>query len=173
MAGLEYLNLVPLTFSFILIAPSAMLSAEMGIDIIYNGTSFTSYSQLILFYVFITPIILYSPLLVFIPNLLNAKRDGIIRFGNLIRKHNLNYFNKWVGEGIVNDEPILGTMDNSSLADINGSYAPIEEIKIFPIDFRMIVVSFIMNVLPYIPLVFTYYSFNELFKIFTKSLVGG
>ena len=173
MAGLGYLNLVPLTFSFILVAPSAMLSAEIGIDIIYNNASFMSYSETILFYVFITPIILYLPLFIFMPKLTNARNDGIIEFGDLIRVHNYDYAKKWIDVKQENDEAILGTMDNSSLADINGSYGPIEEIKIIPADLMAIGRSFIMNVIPYIPLVFTYYSVAELFKLLLKSMAGG
>jgi len=173
MVGLGYLNLVPLTFSFILIAPSTMMSAVIGIDIIYNGVSLMSYYQLILFFVILSPIIMYSPLFVFMPKLINARRDGILLFGDLVRKHNQDYVNKWIDGEPGQDESILGTMDNSSLADINGSYAPIEGSKLFPIDLKMIVISFIINVIPYIPLVFTYYSFTELFELFTKSLMSG
>ncbi len=173
MAGLGYLNMVPLTFSFILVAPSAMLSAMIGIDIIYNDTSFMAYFHLILFYVILSPILLFSPLLAFMPKLTNARREGIIKFGDLVRKHNYDYIKKWIDGKPGNDEAILGTMDNSSLADINGSYAPIEGMKLIPIDLKMIIVSFIMNVIPYIPLVFTYYSFSQLFNMFIESMVGG
>ena len=107
------------------------------------------------------------------PKLINAKRDGIIRFGGLVREHNIDYTNKWIDKKKDNNDAILGTMDNSSLADINGSYSPIENIKLFPIDLKMILISFVLNALPYIPLVFTYYSFKELFEMFTKSMIGG
>ena len=172
MVGLGYLNLVPLTFSYIFIAPSAMMSAVIGIDIIYNGATFMSYYQLILLYVIIAPVILYSPLLIFMPKLVNAKRDGVLLFGDLLRKHNQDYIKKWINGEPDQNEPILGALDNSSLADINGSYAPIEEIKLFPVDLKMIIVSIFINIIPYIPLVFTYYSFSELFKLFIASLMG-
>ena len=172
MGGLSYLNLVPLTLSFILAAPSAMLSAEIGIKIIYNNASFMSYSHLIIYYVLFSPIILYSPLLLFMLKLTNARREGILKFGSLIRKHNFEYVKKWLDPKSENKELILGALDHSSLADINGSYAPIEDFKLLPIDFKMIVISFIMNAIPYIPLVFTYYSFTELFNMFMKSTVG-
>ncbi len=171
-AGLGYLNLVPLTFSFILTAPSAMLSAIIGIDIIYNNASFMSYSHLILFYVIFSPIILYSPLLIFMFKLTKARKEGILKFGDLLIKHNHDYVKKWIEKIPKNDEPILGAMDNSSLADINGSYTPIEEMNLIPIDLRMIVMSFIMNAIPYIPLVFTYYSLAQLFNLLLKSMVG-
>jgi len=55
-------------------------------------------------------------------------------------------------------------MDNSSLADINVGYAPIQGIRLLPVNFKMISFSFALNVLPYLPLVFTYYSPADLFK---------
>ncbi len=173
MGGLGYLNLVPLTFSFILIAPSAMMSSVIGIDIIYNNASFMSYYSLILFYVILSPIVLYSPLFIFTPKLINARRDGMLKFGSLLRKHNRDYIKKWIDGESNQDETILGALDNSSLADINGSYAPIDESKLFTIDFRNVIVSIIINAIPYIPLVFTYYSFTELFKLFIASMTGG
>ena len=90
----------------------------------------------------------------------------------MIRKHNFDYTKKWLDAKSENKQLILGALDHSSLADINGSYAPIEDFKLLPIDFKMIVISFIMNAIPYIPLVFTYYSFTELFNMLMKSTVG-
>ena len=173
VAGLGYLNLVPLTFSFIIMAPAAMMSALIGSEIIYNNASFMSYTHLILFYIFFMPIILYSPLFLFIPKLINAKREGMLKFGGLVREHNYNYVKKWIDGKPVKDQSILGTLDNSSLADINGSYAPVEEMQLSPIDLRLIAVSIIMFAVPFIPLIFTYYSFAELFDLLMKSFGGG
>ncbi len=172
MAGLEYLNLVPLTFSFIIMAPSAVLSAIIGIDIIYNGALFKDYMFMVTVYVVLLPIILYAPLSIFTPLLIHAKIYGISMFGNLIRTHNLAYDKKWMDENHSQDEKLLGSIDNSSLADINGSYAPIQGMRILPIDFKLILLSFVLNVVPYIPLIFTYYSASELFKLIMKSVMG-
>ena len=173
MAGLAYLNKCPLTFSFILMAPSAILSANIGINIIYEGNVLLNYSFYILIYVVFLPIILYSPLLIFIAKLIEAKFYGVIKFGNLIRKHNLDYASKWIDDKTENVNQILGSVDNSSLSDINGSYAPVQNLKLFPLDYNMIIESFILNVIPYLPLVFTYYSASELFKTLIKDVIGG
>lgn len=173
MAGLEYINLCPLTFSFILMAPSAILASIIGIDIIYEGAVLSSYTFHILVYVVFLPIVLYSPLLVFIPKLIEAKSYGVQRFGSLIRQHNLDYAAKWIEDTTGNKESILGTMDNSSLSDINGSYAPVQGIKLFPVNYKMISLSFVLNVIPYLPLVFTYYSAADLFKALIQNVAGG
>ena len=172
MAGLEYLNMVPLMFSFILIAPSAVLSALIGIDIIYNDAVLKSYTFQLAIYIFLLPIILYLPLAKFIPFLLRAKSEGIYKFGNLLRKHNIDYVKKWIAIDSTNKEPLLGSVDHSSLSDINGSYAPISNLKLIPIDVKLIVLSFILNIIPYIPLVFTYYSMRDLINLLIQSIAN-
>ena len=172
MAGLEFFNIVPLTLSYVLIAPSAIFAAHIGIDIIYNDTLLTSYVMSIAAYVFLLPILLYAPLCLFIPQLIGAKIYAIQNFGNIIREHNEAYKEVWIEKNKPKKEELLGTMDNSSLADINGSYGPGQAQQLVPINLRMTVLSFAMNVLPYIPLVFTYYPPMQLFKDLLKSIVG-
>lgn len=170
MAGLEYINIVPLAFSYILIAISAIFSAHIGNDIVYNGALLTQYTIPILAYIFILPVILYAPLLLFLPFLVKAKIYGIQNFGNLIRRHNKDYKNVWIEGNGKAGEQLLGTMDNSSLNDINGSYGFVKDMQFIPINTKMILLSFIMNIIPYLPLVFTYYTANELFNDFLKSI---
>lgn len=171
MAGLEYLNLVPLAISFLLIALSAAFSAHIGMEIIYNNAMITDYVLSIVTYVFLLPVILYSPLLFFSSQLISAKSYGITYFGDLIRQHNIAYRNAWIDKTSKKDEALLGTMDNSSLADINGSYLPIKNMKLFPINPKILALSFVLNIIPYIPLVFTFYTFSDLLNLMLKSVV--
>jgi len=173
MAGLSYLNLSPVTFSFILMAPSAGIAATIGIDIIYHDMTYKDYVFPILLYVSIIPSLLYAPLLLFIPFMIRAKSYGVLEFGHTIRKHNNDYEDKWINREPLNGEPILGAVDHSSLADINGSYDPILGMKLIPIDLRMLLLSIGLVVVPLVPLVFTYYSPIELFKMLVTSVLGG
>lgn len=118
------------------------------------------------------PIILFAPLFLFLPKLIRTKSYGIQKFGNLIRKHNIAYAEKWIeGKGIETEE-LLGSVDNSSLADINGSYGPVHEMQLSPINLKMLIMSFIMNLIPYLPLIFTYYTISDLFNDFLKTIIG-
>lgn len=172
MAGLEYLNMVPLMFSFIVMAPSAVLSALIGIDIIYNDATLKAYTFQIIVYIILFPIILYAPLAIFMPFLLHAKSSGIYKFGSLLRKHNYDYVNKWIVNFQANKKDLLGAIDHSSLADINGSYSPVSGIKLVPIDLKLILLSIVLNMIPYIPLVFTYYSVKDLINLLIQSIAN-
>ncbi len=172
MGGLEYLNTVPLTLSYILVAPSAVFSAHIGMEIIYHGASLSEYVVPISAYIFMLPIILFVPLPLFIPKLIGMKTWAIKNFGSTIRKHNMAYRELWIEGKGKKEETLLGTMDNSSLADINGSYGPVQDMQVIPINRKMILMSFALNLIPYLPLVFTYYSVPDLFNDFLKGISG-
>lgn len=173
MGGLEYLNIVPLMFSKILFVLSIVLSAYIGIEIIYHGATLKDFVFHISLYVFFLPCLLYSPLVLFMPYLIRAKTFGIQVFGELVRTHNEAFLDKWIQGNNPENEQLLGSVDHSSLADLNGSYAPVAEMKIAPINMKSVVQSFVINLLPFLPLWFTFYTGKEIFQHVFHSIVGG
>ena len=172
MGGLEYLNLVPLAFTFLFVAPSAGLAGSFGIEIIYEGASLNQYYIEILIYVLSVPLILYSPLLFFTLKLKKALSRSIHQFGDLLTRHNNDYFEKWITGPPPKDDQLLGSVDNSSLSDINGSYGPVQGTKIVPLNFKMMFFSIILILLPFIPLIFTSFSGNEVLMKLLETIFG-
>jgi len=172
MGGLEYLNLVPLAFSFLFLAPSAGLAGSIGMEILYDKTELNQYFIGIILYCVAVPLVLYSPLLIFIPHILKILSRGIHHFGNLVTRHNNDYVDKWLDGPPPKDEKLLGALDNSSLNDINGSYTFVQGTRIFPINLKMIFSSILLILLPFIPLLFTYYSGSELLNKLLGALFG-
>lgn len=172
MAGLEYLNLVPLAFSFLFIALSAALAANMGMAIAYDGMSLNQYFIEILIYCIAIPFLLYAPLLIFMPMIMRALTRGIYDFGDLITRHNNDFAEKWLKGSSPKDDKLLGSMDNSSLNDINGSYLNVQGTKILPVNYKMILSSITLIVLPFIPLLFTLYSGSDMLKKLIEALFG-
>ena len=106
---------------------------------------------------FSLPVLLYAPLILFIPYLLRTKAFGVKVFGELLRKHNEAFSDKWIKGNNPDSWSILESVDHSSLADINGSDAPVAEMKIAPINLKSVVQSFVINIIPFLPLAFTFY----------------
>jgi hypothetical protein len=163
MAGLEYMGLVPMTFCFLSLAFSAMFSALAGEDIIYNGATLKEYYYPILFFVISIPVVIHLPLLAMIPNLLKAKTRAMNKFSSLIQYHNNLYREKWMEGQLPKDDHILGSLDNSSMADINGSYQQaVKDMSIVPINQKSIIGMVLMLLIPFLPLLFTQYSLKDL-----------
>lgn len=165
MAGLIYLNTVPLLFTLIFFSVSVMVASSFGYAIIYEGEGLKQYFLDIVFFIIVVPILVYLPLLFFIPLLLRVKNEGIENMGRVVAEHNFIYMNKWANGALPKDEKLLGSPDHSSLADINGAYDSVINMSIIPINIKMFIVSVALLLIPFIPLVFTYYSAIDLFKL--------
>jgi hypothetical protein len=173
MAGLEYMGLVPMTFCFLSLAFSAIFSAVIGEDIIYDGATLQEYWYPILFFVILVPVMLHLPLLAMIPNLLKAKTRAMNKFSSLIQYHNNLYREKWMEGQLPKNEHLLGSLDNSSMADINGSYQQaVKEMSIIPINRKSLIWMILMLMIPFLPLLFTMYSLKDLVDKLLK-VVGG
>jgi len=173
MAGLEYLSLVPLAFCVMCLAPAIVFSAMIGEEILYTGTTLTSFGYHIFFFVISIPIIVHLPLLTFMPLMIRIKARGITRFGSLIQYHNNLFKEKWMEGKLPEKESILPSLDNSSMADLNGSYQQaVQGMQLIPISRRALVFVALMLLVPFLPLAFTMYSLGELFSKLAKIVKG-
>ncbi|WP_157491391.1 hypothetical protein [Flammeovirga sp. SJP92] len=163
MGGLEFINLIPFLFSFLSFLISAIISTHMGLEIVYEGTTLKSLTVQIIFYTLFFPFLNYIPLTFFVNKMFKAKTEGILKFGQLLREHNRAYFDKWIYHKKEEDK-LLGSMDNSSLSDINGSYASNQSLKLIPINSNFFFITVVISAIPYMPLLLTQYSIIDLFK---------
>ena len=69
---------------------------------------------------------------------------------------------KWVRGGAADDEPLIGSGDIQSLADLGNSFQVIREIKPFPFSRDTVIQLIVVTVLPGLPLVLTMIPLEEL-----------
>jgi hypothetical protein len=152
---------------------SAIFAATIGEDIIFRGMTLDAYIYQIIVFAIVVPLIVHLPLLSFIPLLIRTKVNGIYRFGSLIQYHNNLYREKWMEGNMPDDDNLLPSLDNSSMADINGSYQQaVKAMTVIPINRNALVISMLMLLIPFLPLIFTKYSLAELFSELIKVISG-
>jgi len=62
--------------------------------------------------------VVLGPLLVFAPQLAQAKRTGLREYGTLAERYVREFDAKWLRGGAPADEPLVGSGDIQSLADL-------------------------------------------------------
>ena len=173
MAGMSYLSMVPIAFCILSLALSALLAGLIGEEIIYLQTSLLEYRVTVIVFVIAVPLVIYAPLLVFVPQLLRAKVRAIARFGGMIQYHNNLYREKWLEGNLPDHESILPSLDNSSMADINGSYQQaVKGMTIIPVERKTLLYSMLLLLIPFVPLIFTMFSMSELFSKLLELVTG-
>ena len=161
-AGLGFLSPAQAKYGIIVFAVSSVIAAKIGEEILYGGASLLDYKIIIGGYVVMMLIVLLAPLLVFTPKLLMVKRRGLFEYSALGNEYTEAFDRKWIRKEVPEGEPLLGSSDIQSLADLGNSFQFVRNMRAFPIDRNSILPIVVATVLPMLPLVLTVYPFDEL-----------
>jgi len=161
-AGLGFLGACSAIFAPLLMAHGALLAGVMANPIFFAGEKLVDFKMEIIGYVAFLLLLVLGPLLVFSPRLMKAKRTGLREYGMLASRYVSEFDRKWVRGGAADDEPLIGSGDIQSLADLGNSFQVIREIKPFPFSRDTVIQLIVVAVLPGLPLVFTMIPLEEL-----------
>ena len=170
-AGLGFIGESQRFFGVLLFAFSIGSTGVIANDIVYDKIPLTNFAAGIVAYVVVALIILLGPLAVFTGVLLRTKRIGLQQYGTLATSYTGLFHKKWIEHQNPDQEPLLGTGDIQSLADLGNSYAFIEKMKPLPIDPRTIIQLVVASLLPMAPLLLTVMPLKDILKLMLKILM--
>ena len=162
LAGLHFLVLSERAYRPVLLAMGSVLSGLMANRILYTGAALADFKLDIFAMVVLLLLAVLGPLLVFMPNLRAVRRWGILEYGTLGQRYAREFRRKWVGGGQTTGEPLLGSADIQSLADLHNAYEVIDKIPMFPFSWRNLTLPTLSVLLPVAPLLLTTFSVDEL-----------
>jgi hypothetical protein len=115
-------------------------------------------------FVILNVILILGPLMVFTPKLIALKRKGLLEYSTLATTYSRSFDQKWLRGGNEQNEPLLGTGDIQSLADLSSSVENVGNMKTFPLNPGVVKGLVIAAVLPFLPLVATVIPLKDLLK---------
>lgn len=169
--GLGFVGESQRFFGILLFAFSLGSSGVLAEEIIYDKVPLASFAPSIATYVIVALIIIVGPLVVFTGILLRTKRAGLYQYGTLATAYTGSFHKKWVQHQNPDNEPMLGTGDIQSLADLGNSYSYVEKMKPLPIDPRTLIHLVIASLLPLTPLLLTVMPLKDILKLLFKVLM--
>jgi len=169
-AGLGFLSEGQKAFSPIVFAGGAVIAAQVGNTIAYQGATLSLEKLPMIAYSVIAIIIFVAPLLVVAPVLLKIKRKALREYGALVTIHDQQFDRKWIQKEHPPDEVILGNPDPSSLIDLGGSFTVIRQMGLVPIDKPTLITLAGAAILPMVPVVLYATPADELIRVVLKML---
>ena len=151
--GLGFLSEGQKAFSPIVFAGGAVIAAEVGNAIAYQGASLSSAKFPMIAYGVLAILLLIVPLLVVLPVLLKVKRKGLLEYGAQVTIHNQLFEQKWIQEPRHAGETLLGNPDASSLADLGSSFTVVRQMRLVPIDKPTLIALAVSAALPMVPVI--------------------
>jgi hypothetical protein len=161
--GLAFLGRILPLFGALVFALSAMVSARIATRVLFGGTDLYADLGALAIVVGLELIVFAGPLVLFMPKLFALREEGLRRYGALGTRYTRLFEEKWM-RGAPEDEPLLGTGDIQSLADLANSYDVVTRMKVIPAGLSDLGSLAIPAILPALPLAATVIPVSELLK---------
>ncbi len=171
VAGLHFLNLVNRAYSYVLLAQGAVLSGLMANRIFSAGAGLMDFKVELLGTVALMVFAVLGPLLAFTPQLRAARRHGMEDCGALGQAYATDFDRKWFRGGAPAGEPLIGSPDIQSLADLSNSFQVIRRVEWAPFSLKTLMDLALTTLLPVAPLLLTTFSVEELITRVLKVLL--
>jgi len=162
--GLGFLAATAYAFMPLLTAHGALLAGNLANRIFHLGAALPDFKLEILILVVWLLCIVLGPLMVFAPQLAQAKRAGNREYGALAQRYAREFDAKWLRRGAPPAEPLLGSSDIQSLGDMGTSFEVVKGMRIAPVTRDTILRLAAAALAPLVPLALTMMPLEELLK---------
>jgi hypothetical protein len=162
--GLGFLSNTVFAFTVLAVAHGALVAGQLANRIFYLGAALPEYKMEIGLVVIFLLCVVLGPLLVFAPQLAQAKRIGLRDYGTLAERYVREFDTKWLRGGAPADEPLVGSGDIQSLADLCNSFEVVRTMQIAPITRDAVLRLVAATLIPLVPLLLTMMPLEELLK---------
>ena len=170
--GLGYLGLAQQSFVAVFLAFATVASSSIAHDMLSEGSTFRDERLEIVVLVAMFVAIIYGPLLFFTKHLAMARRRGLREYGLLSYKLSEAFHEKWTTKG--KDEvgkELLASTDASAMADYAATFDIVRSMRLLPASFRNGMAATGVLIAPFLPLVLTEFSIQDLLSRLAGSLI--
>jgi hypothetical protein len=164
LAGLGFLGNTVFAFSVLLMAHGAMLASQIANRIFFAGATLMDFKEEIFVVLLFLLCLVFGPLLVFSPQLSRAKRRGLLEYGSLAERYVRQFDGKWLRGERESGEPLMGSADIQSLADMGNSFTVVRTMRLAPISRDAVLELSAAVVVPLAPLLLTIMPVEQLVK---------
>jgi hypothetical protein len=172
LGGLGYLEVVNRHFLPLILALSAVQAAAFASEMAAGSIGFEAIYPTLGMILAVDVILFICPAFVFIPALWTCRVKGLSDYMIFASGYVNGFDRKWVHADAPPDEPVLGTSDIQSLADLGNSLNAVSGMRVLPFNVRLLAEFAVVALLPTLPLLLLKYSLAELAQKFFSRLSG-
>jgi hypothetical protein len=162
--GLGFLTTIVPAFMAVAVAHGALLSGRIAQRIFHSGATLFQFQDETIVMVALMFILLLGPLLFFMPLLAQARRTGLAEYGTLAAHYVNEFDRKWLRGKAPADEPLIGSNDIQSLADLANSFDVVKRMNLVLISKDTLISLAVYTLGPVAPLVLTLIPLDVLLK---------
>ena len=169
-AGLSFFAWPIGGYTWFVVAFASVLAGAWGTQLLDHRVTVPSLAPTLVAFVVIAVVVGYAPLMLFCGHLYRARRRDLASHGLFSLDYMRLFEAKWIRGG--RSEPVLGTADIQSLADIGNAYQVVLTTRVTVFHPMRIKNLAIAVVVPMLPLVATVVPLNEIIPKLGSALLG-
>jgi hypothetical protein len=169
-AGLHFIAMTERACWTLMLGLGTVLSGMIANKIFYMGAGLLDFRAEIVGTVTLLIFMVFGPMLAFTPKLLQVKHRAIGEYGRLGQQYAREFDRKWIHGENPEREPLLGSADIQSLADLRNSFLVVKDIRWTPFDVWNVVTLAAFTLVPLAPLLLTAFSVEELLDRLLRTL---
>ena len=162
VGGLGFLANTAYAFAVLAVAHGAMLAGPVATRIFFVGAALTDFKVEFAVVVLVVLVAFLGPLLVFAPQLAQAKRTGLREYGTLAERYVREFDSTWLRGGAPAGQPLVGSADIQSLADLGNSFELVKRMRLAPVSRDAVLGLGAATLVPFAPLLLTIMPLEEL-----------
>jgi len=171
-AGLGYVEVVQTHFAPLVLAISALQAASFAEELSAGTMSFEALYPAIALTLVVDVVLFLGPLFILTPRLWACRVKGLSDYMEFAARYVNGFDGKWRVADTDPGEPLLGTPDLQSLADLSNSLAIVRNMRWVPLSSRLLQILAAAALLPLLPLLLLKYPVADLAKGFITRLTG-
>jgi len=164
VGGLGFLANTAYAFVPLALAHGAVLAGMIANRIFHVRATLSAFQVEIAVVVIFVEFLVFAPLFVFVAQLARAKWKGLGEYGTLAERFVREFDTKWLRGGAPAREPLVGSADIQSLADLGNSFELVRAMRPVPVTRDAIVQIAAATLVPILPLLLTIMPLEELLK---------
>jgi hypothetical protein len=171
--GIDFLKRPSLAYgAVLLLAVSGALCGGWETQVLFYGVKIDALKPLLFAFLLVGTIIVFAPLLVFVPQLLRARLRAWGAYGALVADYSRRFQDRWVEQPGHAD--LLGSPDFQSLADLSSTYQEnVRKMRVILFEARDLVLLVAATLIPALPILLTLLPAREVLKRVVHLLTGG
>lgn len=171
-AGLGYLQVVHIHFTPLVLAISAIQCASFAEELSSGKMTFDAIYPAMALVLVVDALLFLGPLFIFSAKLWACRVKGLSEYMEFSETYVSSFDRKWLRGGNDVEEPLLGTPDLQSLADLNNSITVVRNMRWIPVSKRLLIDFVLAGLAPVLPLLLLKYPIGELVEKFVQRLTG-
>jgi len=152
-AGLNFLATTQKHFGILFCALGCSFAGRVANNMLFEGATLASFKSLMVGFVVLSLIVGLLPLALLAPKLKKVRKTGLIEYGRFANTYTASFDRKWIHCVEKPTEPLLGTGDIQSLADMGNSFGFIEGTRIAPISRKLVLQLGVQAAIPLAPVI--------------------